>query len=161
MASQTPVTYLKGNENCAGTDGKGDHSHEGTHDKVWMKNLFLQRGRDGTPRFIITDTLKSKEKVQCEQWRVISFFTTELCSFSGRGSLISTGGSSGVRFSNSGNILDRTNDLKWVGEKKPTKIKKYNKKPREASLPIIIHHFWFWAPNEPWHVTVSFNQRLL
>lgn len=57
-------------------------------------------------------------------WAVKSdfFFTTELCSFSGRGSLISTGGSSGVRFSNSGNILDRTNDLKWVGEKKPTKI---------------------------------------
>lgn len=47
------------------------------------------------------------------------FFTTELRSFSGRGSLISTGGSSGVRFSNSGNILDRTNDLKWVEGKKP------------------------------------------
>lgn len=38
-------TNLKGDENRAGTDGEGNHSHEGTHDKVWMKNLLLQRDR--------------------------------------------------------------------------------------------------------------------
>lgn len=27
-------TNLKGDENCAGTDGEGNHSHEGTHDEV-------------------------------------------------------------------------------------------------------------------------------
>lgn len=27
-------TNLKSDENCAGTDGKGNHSHEGTHDEV-------------------------------------------------------------------------------------------------------------------------------
>lgn len=43
--------------------------------------------------------------------RTCLLVTTELCSFSGRGSLISTGGSSGVRFSNSGNNLERTSDL--------------------------------------------------
>lgn len=49
-------TNLKGDENCAGTDGEGNHSHEGTHDEVWMKNLFLQRDR----RIKFTDTVKSK-----------------------------------------------------------------------------------------------------
>lgn len=53
-----------------------------------------------------------KSTVSADKWAVI--FTTELCSFSGRGSLISTGGSSGVRFSNSGNNLDRTSDLMEV-----------------------------------------------
>lgn len=36
-------TNLKSDENGAGTDGEGDHSHKGTHDEVWMKNLALQR----------------------------------------------------------------------------------------------------------------------
>lgn len=27
-------TNLKSDENCAGTDGEGNHSHEGTHDEV-------------------------------------------------------------------------------------------------------------------------------
>lgn len=60
-------TNLKCDENCAGTDGESNHSHEGTHDKVWMKNLFLQRDRERTQDFIITDTVKSKEKLQFVQ----------------------------------------------------------------------------------------------
>lgn len=40
-----------------------------------------------------------------------SAFTTESRSFSGRGSLISNGGSSGVRLSSSGKNLERTRDL--------------------------------------------------
>lgn len=80
-----------------------------------MKNLFLQRDSERTKGFRITDTVKSKGKLQSVQGVgpfFFFFFTTELRSFSGRGSLISTGGSSGVRFSNSGNNLDRTSDLK-------------------------------------------------
>lgn len=37
----TAPTNLKSDENCAGTDGKGNHSHEGADDEVRMKNLFL------------------------------------------------------------------------------------------------------------------------
>lgn len=55
---------MKGDENCAGTDGECNHSHEGTHDKVWMKNLFLQRDSERRQGFRITDTVKSKGKLQ-------------------------------------------------------------------------------------------------
>ncbi len=43
--------------------------------------------------------------------QVESALTTELRNFSGRGSLISNGGSSGVRLSSSGKNLERTRDL--------------------------------------------------
>ena len=41
--TNTFPTNLKSDENGAGTDGEGNHSHEGTHDEVRVKDLALQR----------------------------------------------------------------------------------------------------------------------
>lgn len=57
-------TNLKSDKNCAGTDGEGNHSHEGTHDEVWMENLFLQRDSERAKEFDfkINDTMTFNHK---------------------------------------------------------------------------------------------------
>lgn len=50
------LTDLEGDEYCAGTDGESYHSHEGTHDQVWMKDFFLQWDQKKI-KAIITDTV--------------------------------------------------------------------------------------------------------
>lgn len=92
-------------------------------------------------------------------------FTTELRSFSGRGSLISTGGSSGVRFSNSGNNFDRTSDLMEGGNKKKTKQQK--RTIRTTTKNIIVYtgciqaHFSAWDSYVLQHLELTMKLLLI
>lgn len=62
LKEQVPVsTDLEGDEYCAGTDGESNHSHEGTHNQVWMKDFFLQWDQREIKDMLI-DTVKDRRK---------------------------------------------------------------------------------------------------
>lgn len=62
LQEQDPaLTDLEGDEYCAGTDGESNHSHEGTHDQVWMKDFFLQWDQKKR-KAIITDTVTEEDE---------------------------------------------------------------------------------------------------
>lgn len=56
MCQDPASTDLEGDEYCAGTDGESNHSHEGTHDQVWVEDFFLQWAQK--IKVLITNTVQ-------------------------------------------------------------------------------------------------------
>lgn len=80
-------------------------------------------------------------------------FTTESCSFSGRGSLISNGGSSGVRLSSSGKNLERTRDL--PSEQCENMLDVNHKAVGEVRWLGSQQHVWWRWPEDGWVAALS------